>query len=60
MESLRPDVAAKRAAYLTAVRDIAPERLVFLDESGLNLSMSRSHAWVRRGCELIDRIPMNC
>lgn len=59
MESLRPDVAAKRAAYLTAVRDIAPERLVFLDESGLNLSMSRSHAWVRRGCELIDRIPMN-
>lgn len=36
-----------------------PERLVFLDESGLNLSMSRSHAWVRRGREYIERVPMN-
>lgn len=35
------------------------ERLVFLDESGLNLSMSRSHAWVRRGQEYVDRVPMN-
>ena len=32
---------------------------MFLDESGLNLSMSRSHAWVKRGEEHIDRIPMN-
>jgi transposase len=35
------------------------ERLVFLDESGLNLAMSRSHAWVKRGREFIDRVPMN-
>jgi transposase len=35
------------------------ERLVFLDESGMNLSMSRSHAWVKRGEEFIDRVPMN-
>ncbi|WP_394821410.1 transposase [Pendulispora albinea] len=35
------------------------EKLVFLDESGLNLAMSRSHAWVKRGREFIDRIPMN-
>jgi transposase len=32
---------------------------VFLDESGLNLAMSRSHAWVKRGCEYVDRVPMN-
>jgi transposase len=32
---------------------------VFLDESGMHLSMSRSHAWVKRGEELIDRIPIN-
>lgn len=25
----------------------------------MNLSMSRSHAWVQRGEELIDRVPMN-
>jgi transposase len=38
---------------------VLPDRLVFLDESGLNLSMSRSHAWVRRGREYIERVPMN-
>lgn len=32
---------------------------MFLDESGMHLSMSRSHAWVKRGQELIDRVPMN-
>ena len=32
---------------------------MFLDESGMNLAMSRSHAWVRRGQEFIDRVPMN-
>jgi transposase len=56
---LRPDVVAKRAAYLKRIRHIPSERLVFLDESGLNLAMSRSHAWVKRGCELIDHIPVN-
>lgn len=32
---------------------------MFLDESGMNLSMSRSHAWVKRGEELIERVPMD-
>lgn len=41
------------------IRRVPFERLVFLDESGLNLSMSRSHAWVKRGTEFIDRVPMN-
>jgi transposase len=35
------------------------DRLVFLDESGLNLSMSRTHAWVQRGREYVDHVPMN-
>ena len=35
------------------------ERLVFLDESWLSVAMSRSHAWVRRGEEFVDRVPMN-
>lgn len=34
-------------------------KLVFLDESGANLSMSRSHAWIRRGTEMFDPKPMN-
>jgi transposase len=32
---------------------------VFLDESGANLAMGRSHAWLRRGTELIEPRPMN-
>jgi transposase len=59
LESLRPDVVEKRAAFLRRVRRIRPEKLVFLDESGLHLSMSRSHAWVKRGEEFIDRVPIN-
>lgn len=35
------------------------ERLVFLDESGLHTSMTRSYAWVKKGCEYIERTPMN-
>jgi transposase len=32
---------------------------VFLDESGANLAMGRSHAWLPRGQELIEARPMN-
>jgi hypothetical protein len=32
---------------------------VFLDESGANLAMGRSHAWLPRGRELIEPRPMN-
>jgi transposase len=30
-----------------------------MDESGLNASMTRSHAWVKKGQEYIERTPMN-
>ncbi len=41
------------------MRRLPAERLVFLDESGLNVSMTRSHAWVKKGREFIERTPMN-
>src|SRR5436309_16080900 len=41
------------------MRRLPAERLVFLDESGLNTSMARSHAWVKKGLEYIERTPMN-
>jgi transposase len=56
---LRPAVVAKRRAFRRRILRIPVEKLVFLDESGLNLAMSRSHAWVKRGREFIDRVPMN-
>ena len=41
------------------MKTVDARRLVFLDESGANLAMGRSHAWVRRGEEYIEPRPMN-
>lgn len=32
---------------------------MFVDESGANLAMGRSHAWVKRGQVLVEPRPMN-
>jgi transposase len=50
---------AKRAAFLKLIRRIPVARLVFLDEAGLNIAMSRSHAWVKKGREYVERTPTN-
>jgi transposase len=54
----RPDVAAKRRAFLRWMTRIDARRLVFIDESGANLAMGRSHAWVLRGEEYVEPRPM--
>jgi transposase len=59
LESLRPDVVVKREAFVRKVRRIPSDKLVFLDEAAMHLSMSRSHAWVRRGEKFIERLPVN-
>src|SRR5262249_28642859 len=59
LESLRPDVILKRQSFLRKVAKISIDRLVFLDEAGLNCSMTRSHAWVKRGSVYEERVPMN-
>jgi hypothetical protein len=41
------------------MRCVDPARLVVVDESGANLAMGRSHAWVRRGEEYVEPRPMN-
>jgi hypothetical protein len=55
----RPAVQAQRRRFLRRIRAIAVDHLVFLDESGVHAAMSRSHTWVKRGTEYIDRVPMN-
>jgi transposase len=55
----RPDVQTRRRAFLSAARRIPIERLVFLDESGVHVAMHRTHTWVKRGTEYIERVPMN-
>lgn len=41
------------------MKRVSAERLVFLDESGANLSMGRTHAWIPRGTEQVEGRPMN-
>jgi transposase len=41
------------------MKRVAADRLVFLDESGANLSMGRTHAWIPRGTEQVEGRPMN-
>lgn len=50
---------AKRRSYQRWAKTIDLRRLVFLDESGANLSMGRSHAWLPRGKVLVEPRPMN-
>lgn len=50
----------RRQRFARRIRRVPVDRLVFIDESGLNASMARSHAWVKRCEEYIERIPMNC
>lgn len=41
------------------MKTVDASRLVFLDESAANTRMSRSHAWIRRGEELVEPRSMN-
>ena len=40
-------------------RRVNPQRLVFVDEAGANITMGWSQAWVRRGQELVEPRPTN-
>jgi hypothetical protein len=48
-EQARADVAAERLAFTAAVKGIAPEDLVFLDETGVNTKLTRLYARAPRG-----------
>src|SRR5258708_35035139 len=45
----REDVKKKYVDFLTEVSTIPPEKLVFLDEAGVNLAMTRTHARAPQG-----------
>jgi transposase len=50
-------VAAARAAWHPGLAGIAPERLVFLDESGIDTRLIRTHARAPRGERATGRVP---
>jgi transposase len=41
------------------MKRVDASRVVVLDEAAANTKMGRSHAWIRRGEELVDPRPMN-
>ena len=44
---------------MTLVREIAPERLVFVDEMGTNVSLHPLYAWSKRGARARCSVPRN-
>lgn len=58
-EQHRPDVAARREAFVKAMTGIDPRRLVFIDESGINIAMNSLSGWAPRGQRLLDHKPVN-
>jgi len=53
----RPDVKRKRRSFRRRVRRIEPGRLKFIDESGANTAMARTHAWSPRGERAVGSAP---
>jgi len=53
----RPEVQRRRRAFRRKVRKIEPERLVFVDETGVTTAMTPTHAWAPRGERAVDSAP---
>ena len=45
----RPDVQRKRRSFRRKVKRIVPERLIFVDETGVTTAMTPAYAWAPRG-----------
>jgi len=53
----RPDVRAKRRSFRRKVKKIESERLVFVDETGVNTAMTPTYAWAPRGERAYASVP---
>lgn len=53
----RPDVQRKRRAFRRTIRQIEPNRLVFVDETGATTTMTPAYAWAPRGERAVDSAP---
>jgi transposase len=56
-EQERPDVQTKRRSFRREVKKIDPERLVFVDETGVTTAMTPAYAWSPRGERAVDSAP---
>jgi transposase len=39
----------RRASYAETIKDISPEKLVYIDESGIEISMCKDKGWGKKG-----------
>jgi transposase len=54
-----PQVTLARMAYRRDIAALPPERFKFVDESGVNIAMTRLFGRAARGCRVVDAIPKN-
>ncbi|MCH4063956.1 MAG: transposase [Lachnospiraceae bacterium] len=54
-----PDVQRKRGQWRDTISGIDPNHLVFLDESGVNLDMTRLYARGPHNQRVTDHVPLN-
>ena len=56
-EQERPDVARFRRRWMAHQHRIAPERLIFVDETWIKTNMTRTRGWSQRGTRLVAKVP---
>ncbi|NIE81686.1 hypothetical protein F3J08_15965 [Asaia sp. As-1742] len=56
-EQDRPDILTRRQEWFDAQPDLAPERLVFIDETWASTNMERRYGRCRRGQRLRSPVP---
>lgn len=56
-EQHRPDVQARREAWVKEMEDLDPARLVFLDETWTKTNMTRLYGWAPVSQRLVDNTP---
>jgi transposase len=56
-EQDRPDIAQQRLAWQSSQPSVDPERLVFVDETGLKTDISRLRGWAAGGARLVEATP---
>lgn len=54
-----PDVREKRETWVKTISEYSPEKLVYLDESGVNTDMTRIYGRAVGGARVVDNAPIN-
>ena len=54
-----PDVTGKREEWKLKASALDCKKLVFLDESGVNINLTRRYGRSQGGCRVVDKTPLN-